>query len=81
MFTEIIGYDDIRLHIYQYVLDANRGIVLATGEHMMLHVDTHQRRRAPINDYMGNCLAEALVKWSPIAAPKGLGAALRPVCE
>ncbi len=79
VFTEIIGYDEIRLHIYQYVIDVPRDIVLATGEHMMLHVDTHHRRRSPINDYMAGCLAAALERWPPIAAPKGLGASVRSV--
>ena len=77
VFTETIGYDETRLHIYQYVVDAARDIVLATGEHMMVHVDTVKRRSAPINDYMRSCLQRALDSWRPVKAPKGLAAAIK----
>ncbi|AFL50330.1 acyl-CoA thioester hydrolase [Sinorhizobium fredii] len=79
VFTEMIGYDDVRLHIYQYVVDAAKDVVLATGEHLMLHVDTARRRAAPIDHYMRECLSRALERWKPHQAPKGLGAATRRV--
>lgn len=77
IFTEMIGYTDIRLHIYQYVIDTTRDIVLATGEHMMLHVDTDRRRTTPVDDYMKGCLANALLAWPPVEAPRGLGAGIK----
>lgn len=79
VFTEMIGYDDIRLHIYQYIVDTAKDVVHATGEHMMLHVDTIARRAAPIDHYMRQCLTHALERWQPQQAPKGLGAGIRGV--
>uniref|UniRef100_UPI002FE288F3 thioesterase family protein n=1 Tax=Sinorhizobium chiapasense TaxID=501572 RepID=UPI002FE288F3 len=77
VYTEMIGYDDTKLHIYQYVVDVARDIVLATGEHMMVHVDTVKRRSTPINDYMRGCLQRALDSWRPVNAPKGLAASIK----
>lgn len=79
LYTEMIGFDDFRLHIYQYVIDGPRNLVLATGEHMMLHVDTTRRRATPIDDYMRGCLSKALKAWSPLVAPRGLRASIRSV--
>lgn len=79
IYTETIGYDDTRLHIYQYVVDVDRDMVLATGEHMMVHVDTVKRRSTAIGDYMRECLANALEKWRPMNAPKGLQASIQGV--
>jgi len=76
IFSEMIGADDLRLHIYQYVLDEARDLVLATGEHMMIHVDTVRRRAVPVDEYMRSCLQSALQKWRPIKMPKGLHAAI-----
>lgn len=77
IFTEMIGYDDVRLHIYQYVIDGDRDLVLATGEHLMLHVDTTARRRTPAGAHMQDCLARALSGWRPRLRPKGLGASIQ----
>lgn len=76
VFSEMIGYDPVRLHIYQYVVDRSRDVTVATGEHLMLHVDTSRRKRTPINSYMSDCLEGALRRWKPILRPKGLGAQL-----
>lgn len=79
VYTEMIGYDALRLHIYQYTVDTSRDIVLATGEHMMLHVDTHRRKATPIGDYMRGCLQSASEKWPPLVRPKGLSRKIVPV--
>lgn len=76
VYTEMIGYDSVRLHIYQYMLDVSRDLTVATGEHLMLHVDTNIRKRTPIGPYMAGCLETALRTWKPILQPKGLGAAV-----
>jgi carnitine 3-dehydrogenase len=76
VYTEMIGYDPIRLHIYQYVVDQIRDLTVATGEHLMLHVDTRLRKRTPMTSYMTGCLERALCQWRPVLRPKGLGAPL-----
>lgn len=73
VYSEIIGYDSVRLHIYQYVIDQDRDLTLATGEHLMLHVDTAIRKTTAMTPYMTECLERALVRWGPMRRPKGLG--------
>lgn len=77
VYTEMIGFDAVRLHIYQYIVDKKRNIVVATGEHMMVHVDTTRRSATPVNAYMESCLGKALAKWGALKAPKGLTASIR----
>lgn len=78
IYTDMISYDHLRLHIYQYALDVDRNITLATGEHMMIHVDTNLRKSKSADDYMISCMAEALQKWGPAEVPKGLSQAIVP---
>lgn len=81
VYTEMIGYDALKLHIDQYMLDVNRDIVLATEEHMMLHVDTDRRKATPIGEYMRGCLKIDSEKWSPVVRPTGLSHTITPVRE
>lgn len=80
IFTDMIGYDDVRLHIFQYVTDASRDVTVATGEHLMLHVDTNLRRRTPMPRYMRDCMAAAMDRWAPALRPLGLGTSIS-TCE
>ena len=68
--SEMLGYDDLRLHIYQYVVDTTRDVVLATGEHMMLHVDTRRRKATPLLPDMATRLDQALHQWRPDLRPR-----------
>ena len=77
VFTEIIGFDELRLHIYQYVVDQRKDVVLATGEHMMVHVDTNRRGAVPMGGYMTQCLTRAMEAWKPEEAPKGLASSVK----
>ena len=77
VFTEMIGFDSLRLHIYQYVVERTQNVVVATGEHMMVHVDTTRRSAAPVDDYMHACLEKALERWGAAQAPKGLTSSIR----
>jgi carnitine 3-dehydrogenase len=73
VWSEMISYSATELHIYQYIVDTTRMITAATGEHMMVHVDTNARKRTVAPEYMEKCMAEALRKWPPILRPRGLG--------
>ncbi|MNL60124.1 bifunctional 3-hydroxyacyl-CoA dehydrogenase/thioesterase [compost metagenome] len=74
MFIEIIGFNSTKLHLYSYVVDTDREITVATGEHMMLHVDTKLRRVTPMETYMHDSIANAFDGLRPLLQPKGLGA-------
>jgi carnitine 3-dehydrogenase len=46
--TQIIGLDEKRLHIFHSMIHANTGVLLATTEQMLLHVDMRKSKAAPI---------------------------------
>lgn len=73
VWTEMISYSDTQLHIYQYIVDTSRMVTAATGEHMMVHVDTSARKRIIAPAYMAGCMSDALRRWPPRLRPKGLG--------
>lgn len=79
IFTDMIGYDPLRLHIYQYAVDVERNITLATGEHMMVHVDTNLRKATPAHPDMLEAMERAMQIWAPQNQPKGLSACISPV--
>lgn len=72
VFAQFIAYDAKRVHLYQYMLDVERNIVIATGEHVLLHVDTEVRRAAPMPGFMAECLDLAWKRWSSNVRPEGL---------
>jgi len=76
VWSEMISYSATELHIYQYIVDTDRMITAATGEHMMVHVDTKARKRIAAPDYMKACMADALRRWPPLVRPRGLGLAI-----
>ena len=78
VWTEMISYSGTQLHIYQYVVDTSRMVTAATGEHMMVHVDTNARKRIAAPHDMEQCMAEALRRWPPRLRPKGLGLSIAP---
>ena len=45
--TQLLGFDEKRLRIVHKLLHASSGDELATGEHMLLHVDTEARCASP----------------------------------
>ncbi|MEC9382853.1 MAG: thioesterase family protein, partial [SAR324 cluster bacterium] len=55
---QLLGFDEKRLRIVHKILHASSGDILATGEHMLLHVDTEARCAAPL----GKKLYEKLEK-------------------
>jgi carnitine 3-dehydrogenase len=59
--TQILGADEKRLHVWQTIFRADHNVVVATGEHMYLHVDAKAGRAAPM-------LAEVRKKLDPIVA-------------
>jgi carnitine 3-dehydrogenase len=74
--TQLLGFDEKRLRIVHIMSNASSGDILATGEHMLLHVDSEAGRACPFE----NILYEKLEKiWqghqnlkAPVFAGKGI---------
>jgi carnitine 3-dehydrogenase len=46
--TQLLGWDDKRLHVYHVIVREGEDQPVATGEHMLVHVDTVTDRAAPV---------------------------------
>lgn len=77
VYTEVIAADSFRLHIYQYIVDVGRHIVVATGEHMLLHIDMTTRKPVRTGPYMQDCMQEAASRWKAPLLPKGANPSFR----
>ena len=74
--TQVLGFDEKRLRIVHTMSNASSGDILATGEHMLLHVNTEAGKACPF----GKKLYEKLEKiWqghqslaAPVFAGKGI---------
>jgi carnitine 3-dehydrogenase len=47
--TQVLGADEKRLHIFHVILRDGEADPVATGEHMLLHVDRRSGRTAPVS--------------------------------
>jgi carnitine 3-dehydrogenase len=47
--TQVLGSDEKRLHVFHVLLREGEPDPVATGEHMLLHVDARSGRTAPVN--------------------------------
>jgi acyl-CoA thioesterase FadM len=48
--TQVLGWDDKRLHLYHVIVRHGEDEPVAAGEHMLLHVDAAAGRAAPVRD-------------------------------
>jgi carnitine 3-dehydrogenase len=46
--TQLLGRDDKRLHVYHVMVREGEDQAVATGEHMLVHVETTADRAAPV---------------------------------
>jgi carnitine 3-dehydrogenase len=74
--TQVLGADEKRLHLFHTMLHARDGNVLATGEHLLLHVDTVAGRACPWAPPVASRLAEAAATHSSLPLPEGAGRAV-----
>lgn len=48
--TQVLGFDDKRLHLFHVLVRVGEDDPVATGEHMLLHVDSAAGRASPVLD-------------------------------
>ncbi len=71
--TQVLGADGNRLHLFHTLVHARTGAVLATGEHVLLHVDTVAGRSCPMLDPLASGVAAAAVAHAGLPVPEGAG--------
>jgi acyl-CoA thioester hydrolase len=72
--TDILAYDDKRLHLFHRLLDAD-GKLLATGEHLTIHV--RHGKVAVAAEAMLRRIAEIFALNADDPLPEGVGSVLR----
>jgi carnitine 3-dehydrogenase len=75
--TQVLGQDEKRIHLWHEMFRSEDHTLLATGEHMLLHVDTHAGHSCPME-------SELLAKAQAVAEghrglprPEAAGRAIR----
>jgi carnitine 3-dehydrogenase len=69
--TQVLGADEKRLHLFHTMTHAQSEVLLATSEHLLLHVDTNAGRAVPWVEPVVARVAEAAAAHSALALPEG----------
>ena len=74
--TQVLGADEKRLHLFHTMSHARTGATLATGEHLLLHVDTDAGRTCPWAEPVAGRVAAAAAAHAALPPPEGAGRAI-----
>lgn len=69
--TQVLGADAKRLHVF-HTMHADSGVI-ATAEHMLVHVDAAAERAAPMLDAVATAVAALAAEHAAIARPEAAG--------
>ncbi len=71
--TQVVGADDKRLHLFHTLTDPRSGDTLATGEYMLLHVDTNVGDVGPWLEPVAGRIDAAASAHAELPSPEGAG--------
>jgi carnitine 3-dehydrogenase len=74
--TQVLGADEKRLHLFHTMLHRVAGTVLATGEHMLLHVETSAGKVCPLEEPVKSGIEAAVSAHAALPVPEGAGRAI-----
>jgi carnitine 3-dehydrogenase len=74
--TQVIAADEKRLHVFHSMRHGYSGELLATGEYMLLHVDTAEGRTCPWEEPVASRVSEAAAAHVHLPVPEGAGRAV-----
>ena len=74
--TQILGTDEKRLQVIHTMTHAESGAILATGEHMLVHVDAEAGRASAWQAPVAERLTAAAEAHADLPAPEGAGRAI-----
>ena len=75
--TQLLGFDDKRIHYFHRMLEARTGALSATTEQMAVHVDLAARRVCPMPEDVQDRLAKIFLAHAGLARPAQIGRAMR----
>ncbi|MBY3184985.1 carnitine 3-dehydrogenase [Rhizobium laguerreae] len=70
---QILGVDEKRLHVFHTLYDTGAGEVLATAEHMLLHVDSKAGKAIPAPAVILDKVKAIVEAHANLVAPEGVG--------
>ncbi len=73
--TQVLGADEKRVRLFHTI--ESRGAPVATGEHMLLHVDTAAGRAAPLREPLAANVAAAALAHADLPPPQEAGRGIR----
>lgn len=76
VFTQVLGADDKRLHLYHLITREGDERPAATGEQMLIHVDLTNRRSAPAKHRVREHLLELVRLHAKLPRPERAGAGI-----
>jgi carnitine 3-dehydrogenase / betainyl-CoA thioesterase len=71
--TQVLGSDDKRLHLFHTLVRAGEEQPVATGEHMLVHVDARIGRAAPVRDGVRERVAALAEAHARLPSPRRAG--------
>ena len=74
--TQLVQHDDKRVHLFHYLYGVEKGNLLATGEHMLMHVDMAAGRSSVMPDAMKSVLDVIAERQADMPKPDAAGAAI-----
>ncbi|MET4608356.1 carnitine 3-dehydrogenase [Bradyrhizobium sp. JR4.1] len=77
VFTQVLGADDKRLHLFHVMKREGGDKPAAVGEQMLIHVDAKSRRSAPVQGPMRERLLELARLHASLPRPDRAGASIR----
>lgn len=72
--TQVVDHDEKRLHLFHEMTAVETGALLATGEHMLMHVDMEAGRSAAMPTEMKSALDEIASRQKDWPKPDAAGA-------
>jgi carnitine 3-dehydrogenase len=75
--TQVLGYDDKRLHVFHELHPSEEDGPLAVAEQMLLHVDTSEGRASPADPVILDRIARIAAAHADLPWPERAGRAIR----
>jgi carnitine 3-dehydrogenase len=75
--TQILGFDEKRLHLFHELYQTREDALLATAEQMLLHVDTAEGRTSPAGPEILDRIARISAAHAALPWPERAGRAIR----
>jgi len=75
--TQLIAQGPKKMHLFHSMYHPDSGKLLATGEHLLLHVDLKIGKSSPAGEVVQNKLAEIFAQHCKLPQPEGAGNAIK----